>query len=263
MNTPRQIMIVDSNPNARRDLARDLTGLGYAVMQVGSAAEADARALFLAAQIDLIILDTVLEDGDGLDLVARLRGRGVGIPIILLSAFATEDHVVRGLDAGADDYIVRPPPPREFAARIRAQFRIAMTPDAGDIRIGPVIYRPGDRTVLCPGRGSRTRLTEKEAALLLRLCSAGGLPVSRQTLLREVWGYSASVSSHTVETHVYRLRRKIEPGDGQDLLVNEAGGYRLCLSGTPDTASAAVGPSGTWTMPGLRHRALAQAVAAG
>lgn len=230
MTTPRHILIVDGDPGTRGALAREVARLGYGVTQARSAADATSAALFLMAGIDLMLIDTDLPDGDGRELVARLRKRGVAVPMIVLSSADAEDDVVWGLDAGADDYIVRPVRPRELAARIRGQFRAAASPGDGDIRIGPVTYRPETRTVYRPGLARPTRLTEKEAALLLRLCGAGGRPVSRQTLLREVWGYSPAVSSHTVETHIYRLRRKIEPEAGRSmLLLNENGGYRLRL----------------------------------
>jgi DNA-binding response OmpR family regulator len=94
--------------------------------------------------------------------------------------------------------------------------------------IGPYHFRPGARTLTEPTSNQRVRLTEKEAGVLKHLYRAGATPVSRQTLLREVWGYSTGASTHTVETHIYRLRRKIEPDIANArILVNEDGGYRL------------------------------------
>jgi DNA-binding response OmpR family regulator len=244
MSTPRHILIVDGDQGSRGELVREVSRLGYTVTQVGSAADATSVALFLTRRVDLLLVDTDLPDADGRELVSRLRRRGLPVPVIVLSNAGGEDDVVWGLDAGADDYIVRPLRPRELAARIRAQFRVAVSPDDSDVQIGPVTYRPGSRMVYRPGMARSTRLTEKEAALLLRLCSAEGRPVSRQTLLREVWGYSPAVSSHTVETHIYRLRRKIEADNGAPaLLLNEDGGYRLCIepsdSGSAGSASRA------------------------
>jgi DNA-binding response OmpR family regulator len=246
MNTPRHILIVDGDAGARDELAREVARHGYSVTQVATAADATSMALFLTARVDLMLIDTDLPDADGRELVSRLRRRGVTAPIIVLSSAGEEDDMVWGLDAGADDYIVRPPRPRELAARIRAQFRVATAPAEGDIRIGPITYRPASRTVYRPGMTRCTRLTEKEAALLLRLCSADGRPVSRQTLLREVWGYSPAVTSHTVETHIYRLRRKIESGSGSPmLLLNEDGGYRLAAGRVMEPEEAAA-PFAGW-----------------
>jgi DNA-binding response OmpR family regulator len=258
MSNPRHILIVDGDADARGALARDVGRLGYTVSQVGSAADATSVALFLTSRVDLVLVDTDLPDADGRELVSRLRRRGLAVPMIVLSHAGAEDDVVWGLDAGADDYVVRPLRARELAARIRAQFRVAVAPDEADIRIGPVIYRPGSRTVYRPGMARSTRLTEKEAALLLRLCSAEGRPVSRQTLLREVWGYSPAVSSHTVETHIYRLRRKIEAGDGApELLLNQDGGYRLRLEQPPHAAEPSAPRAGTWSGHGARLAAAA------
>jgi len=258
MSAPRHILIVDGNPRSRGELTREISQLGYTVTQATSAADAMSVTLFMTSRIDLLLVDTDLPDADGRELVSRLRRRGMAMPIILLSAVACEDDVVWGLDAGADDYVVGGLRVRELAARIRAQFRVAVAPDDADIQIGPVTYRPGSRTVFRPGMVRSTRLTEKEAALLLRLCSAEGEPVSRQTLLREVWGYSPAVSSHTVETHIYRLRRKIEPSAGAPvLLLNEGGGYRLRVKQPDETPATPRLPSqlAGWTRPPPRHPA--------
>lgn len=228
MNTSRHILIVDSDPRSSGALAREIGRLGYATTQVETAAEATTQALFRARPVDLLIVDTSLADSDGRELVARLRRRGMVLPVILMSDEASEEDVVWGLDAGADDFLIRPLRPRELGARIRALLRTAAGRDESDVQIGPVTFRPSSRTVFNPALPRPVRLTEKEAALLHRLCRAEGQPVTRQTLLREVWGYSPNVSSHTVETHIYRLRRKIEPGsDLPSVLVNEEGGYRL------------------------------------
>ena len=243
----RHILIVDGNVSARNDLARQVAGMGYKVTGAASA-EAASSLLCRASRADLVLIDTDLPDGDGRDLVVALRHRGVMLPMILLSDAASEDDIVAGLDAGADDYMVRPLRIREFAARIRAQFRITIDRDEDDLRVGVLTYRPATRTAFHPFLPQPVRLTEKEAALLARLCRAEGRPVSRQTLLREVWGYSPSVSSHTVETHIYRLRRKIEgsPATPPIVLSDEAG-YRLSTGEpAPATAHAELSPSATW-----------------
>jgi DNA-binding response OmpR family regulator len=254
MNASKQILIVDGDAKARAELAREVGRLGYTV---SSAPTAEAASLALARQgrADLVLIETGLPDGDGRDLVGRLRRRGVLLPVILLSAAATEDDVVRGLDAGADDYLVRPLRIRELAARIRAQLRVSIGREESDLQVGALIYRPSTRTAFHPFLPHPARLTEKEAALLARLCRAEGRPVSRQTLLREVWGYNPNVSSHTVETHIYRLRRKIEGAQGTPpIVLSDGGGYRLA---TIELAEVAAGPhpaSPVWaaSAPALR-----------
>ena len=227
MNAQKHILIVDGDAATRAELAREVAQLGYTVSTAGTA---EAAALHLSRHrgIDLVLLETGLPDGDGRDLVARLRRRGLLVPLILLADSASEDDVVWGLDAGADDFVTRPLRLRELAARIRAQFRVAVGRTEEDLQVGMLIFRPASRTAFHPYLAHPVRLTEKEALLLARLCHAEGRPVSRQTLLREVWGYNPSVSSHTVETHIYRLRRKIEGRSGcPPLVLNDAGGYRL------------------------------------
>jgi DNA-binding response OmpR family regulator len=117
----------------------------------------------------------------------------------------------------------------ELTARLRAQIRAHETSEDAVLVIGPYHFRPGSRSLHDPLENRRIRLTDKEAAVLKYLYRSGGKPVGRQTLLREVWGYAKGASTHTVETHIYRLRRKIEPeATSVRILVNEDGGYRLC-----------------------------------
>ena len=258
----RHILIVDGDASTRSDLGREVARLGYRVTGAATA-EAASSLLCRASRADLVLIDTDLPDGDGRDLVAALRRRGVMLPMILLSDAASEDDIVAGLDAGADDYLVRPLRIREFAARIRAQFRITVGCDEDDMRVGVLTYRPATRTAFHPFLSQPVRLTEKEAALLGRLCRAEGRPVSRTTLLREVWGYSPSVSSHTVETHIYRLRRKIEGSPGTPpIVLSDEGGYRLSTGElAPATAHPALSPSATW-LPSRRRTPLLTLVGA-
>jgi DNA-binding response OmpR family regulator len=250
MSNRRNILIVDANRAAREALAGQLATFGFGVLHAGSAAEVAPLLLMRAARIDLALIETDLPDGDGRELVSRLRRRNAVLPLILLSALASEDDVVWGLDAGADDFVIRPLRVRELVARIRAQFRSADVREDGDLRIGPVVFRPTSRTLLHPDLPCAVKLTEKESALLMRLCRADGRPVSRQALLHEVWGYSPTASSHTVETHIYRLRRKIEPRpDSPCLLVSETGGYRLCLDDGPRAMPTPERIPVTWSTP--------------
>jgi DNA-binding response OmpR family regulator len=225
--TAKHILIVDGDAAARTELGREITRLGHTV-SYATTAEAASLALARATRPDLALIETDLPDSDGRELVARLRRRGALLPLILLADNASEEDIVWGLDAGADDFLVRPLRMREVAARIRAQFRATILQEEGDLKVGILTFRPATRIAVHPFLPHPVRLTEKEASLLARLCRADGRPVSRQTLLREVWGYSPNVSSHTVETHIYRLRRKIEGGQGTPpILLSEEGGYRL------------------------------------
>jgi DNA-binding response OmpR family regulator len=250
MNAQKHILIVDGDVTARIELARELARLGYSVSHVGSI-EAASLALSRVGLTDMVLVDSQLPDGRGRDMITRLRRRGMMLPAILLTDGAREDDVVAGLDAGADDVMARPLRMREFAARIRAQFRLSFNRDDMDLRVGLLTFRPSTRTVFQPYLPAPVQLTEKEAALLARLCRADGRPVSRETLLREVWGYSPNVASHTVETHVYRLRRKIEAGgDTPQIILNDDNGYRLAVTEPAEggeAAKPAAWPAGSTT----------------
>ena len=145
--------------------------------------------------------------------------------------------VVRGLDSGANDYISKPFRLAELLARLRAQLRIFENSEDAVFKIGPFIFRPSAKQLVEPAKNRRIRLTEKEAAILKFLYRAGPKPVARQVLLNEVWGYNAAVTTHTLETHIYRLRQKIEPDPSNSrLLLTEGGGYRLNPDGVPAAA---------------------------
>ena len=175
-----------------------------------------------------MILDLGLPDADGCDLCGRLRRDGAARSDHHADRKTSEHDVVRGLDPGANDYMVKPFRLAELTARLRAQIRAHETSEDAVLVIGPYHFRPGARTLHDPIDNRRIRLTDKEASVLKYLYRSGNKPVSRQTLLREVWGYAKGASTHTVETHIYRLRRKIEPDTASvRILVNEEGGYRL------------------------------------
>ena len=233
----RHFLLVDDDETLRTALAEQLVdSLDCTVTQVGTIEEGVA-AVAKGPRCDAVILDVLLPDGDGRDLCIKLRGQGVRVPILMLTGAGRETDVVRGLDAGANDYVVKPFRLAELLARLRAQLRAFETSEHAEIAIGGYIFRPGAKTLQMQGRGRPIKLTEKEAAVLKFLYRSEGVPVSRDTLLHEVWGYSASASTHTVETHIYRLRRKIEPNpDSERLLVSEGGGYRLRLGrATPNS----------------------------
>jgi DNA-binding response OmpR family regulator len=169
-----------------------------------------------------------LPDGDGRDFCVRLRRDGYRMPVVMLTGADSEADVVSGLDAGANDFIVKPFRLNELLARIRAQLRGYDSSEDAVFKVGPYLFRPSAKQLHDQARGKRIRLTEKEAAILKFLYRAGGRPVPRTVLLNDVWGYNSNVTTHTLETHIYRLRQKIEPNPAETrLLVTEAGGYRL------------------------------------
>jgi DNA-binding response OmpR family regulator len=235
----RPILIVDDDRLLRATLVEQLTVDGeFTAAEAETMAEAEQLLATKNARYDAIILDVGLPDGDGRDLCARLRKQGVKVPIIILTGSDDEVDVVRGLDSGANDYIAKPFRLAELLARVRAQLRIFENSEDAVFTIGPYTFRPAAKLLQEPVKNRRIRLTEKEAAILKYLYRAGTRPVARQVLLNEVWGYNAAVTTHTLETHIYRLRQKIEPDPSNArLLLTEGGGYRLDPEGVPATVA--------------------------
>jgi DNA-binding response OmpR family regulator len=231
----RPILIVDDDDALRATLSEQLAFDGeFLAVEAASLAEAERKLDNKDIRFDGIILDVGLPDGDGRDLCAKLRRQGTKVPIIMLTGSDEESDVVRGLDSGANDYIAKPFRLAELLARLRAQLRIFENSEDATFTIGPYTFRPSAKLLQEPARNRRIRLTEKEAAILKFLYRAGTRPVARQVLLNEVWGYNAAVTTHTLETHIYRLRQKIEPDPSNArLLITEGGGYRLDPEGTP------------------------------
>jgi DNA-binding response OmpR family regulator len=235
MSGDRAILIVDDDRALRSLLVEQFAVDGeFTAVEAGSVGEAETCLVNADNRFEAIILDVGLPDGDGRDYCARLRRQGVKLPIVMLTGSDDESDVVRGLDAGANDYIAKPFRLAELLARLRAQVRIFENSEDAVFTIGPYTFRPSAKLLQEPARNRRIRLTEKESAILKFLYRAGTQPVARQVLLNEVWGYNAAVTTHTLETHIYRLRQKIEPDPSNArLLVTEGGGYRLDPEGIP------------------------------
>ncbi len=229
MSTIRPILIVEDDSALRATLAEQLAAEGgFLAEEAESAAAAEAKLAHADARYDAILLDIGLPDGDGRELCAKLRRNGKKMPVIMLTGADAEADVVRGLEAGANDYVAKPFRMNELLARMRAQLRVFDSSEAAIFDIGPYLFRPSARLLTEPGRNRKIRLTDKESNILKYLYRAGGKPVPRQTLLNEVWGYNSAVTTHTLETHVYRLRQKIEPDPSQPrLLLTQTGGYSL------------------------------------
>jgi DNA-binding response OmpR family regulator len=220
------ILIVDDDEDLRSALAEQIELQDdLRVVHAGTAGE----GLTLAAdpKVALILLDVHLPDMDGRDACKSLRASGVRAPVIMLTAADGEDDTVRGLDSGANDYVTKPFKFSVLLARIRAQLRTADQSEDAIFQVGPYEFRPAMK-LLVDARQKKIRLTDKETNILKYLYRNGANPVGREELLREVWGYNSGVTTHTLETHIYRLRQKIEP-DAQSprLLLTETGGYRL------------------------------------
>jgi DNA-binding response OmpR family regulator len=239
MSSERPILIVDDDRDLRLTLAEQLAIDGeFTPVEAATLNEADQQLGGKDSRFDAVILDVTLPDGDGRDFCIKLRRQGHKMPVIMLTGSDAETDVVRGLDSGANDYIAKPFRLNELLARLRAQLRIFENSEDAVFTIGPYTFRPSAKLLQEPMKNRRIRLTEKEAAILKFLYRAGDRAVARQVLLNEVWGYNAAVTTHTLETHIYRLRQKIEPDPANArLLVTEGGGYRLVPEGLPAEVS--------------------------
>jgi DNA-binding response OmpR family regulator len=226
MANARNILIVDDDAELRDALVEQLALHDeFEAVAVDTAAKAVAAAK--AGQVDLVIMDVGLPDMDGREAVRILRKNGFKAPVIMLTGHDTDSDTILGLESGANDYVTKPFRFAVLLARIRAQLRQHEASEDAIFNIGPYTFRPSSRLLLNP-KGSKVRLTEKETAILRYLYRAGQRPVSRDTLLQEVWGYNSGVTTHTLETHIYRLRQKVEKdATNPAILVTEAGGYRL------------------------------------
>jgi DNA-binding response OmpR family regulator len=178
-------------------------------------------------QIDLVIMDVGLPDIDGCEAARILRRNGFKAPIIMLTGHDTDSDIILGLESGANDYVTKPFRFAVLLARVRTLLRQYETSEDAVFTIGPYTFRPSSKLLLNLN-GSKVRLTEKETSILRHLYRAGQRSVPRQTLLREVWGYNSEVTTHTLETHIYRLRQKIEKDAILPaILITEVGGYKL------------------------------------
>lgn len=241
MTANRSILVVDGDATLRQSLTEQFQFLdeltGVAVLEAADAASAlllfrqveDKGGLLIAA-----LLAQHLSDGDGRQLCQQLREQGLRCPVLLLSSGEDMDGTMLA-DCGANEMLAKPFRIGALLGKLRTQIALFERAEAEDIRIGPYCFQPLAKQLVADspageaGNGKRrVRLTEKEVAILRHLQAADGEVVGRDVLLGEVWGYNDGVTTHTLETHIYRLRQKIEedPSDAR-LLVTEAGGYRL------------------------------------
>ncbi len=226
MSNLNKILMVDDDEDLREALADQLVLTeDFDVFE----AEDGTSGLDKAKEsiYDLVILDVGLPDMDGRELCRLMRKQGVKCPIVMLTAHDTDADTILGLDAGANDYVSKPFKFPVLLARIRAQLRQHEQSEDAVFTLGPYTFKPAAKVLITEDE-KKVRLTEKETNILKFLYRAQDGVVARDVLLHEVWGYNAGVTTHTLETHIYRLRQKIEPDPSNArLLVTESGGYRL------------------------------------
>ncbi len=222
----KRILLVDDDDDLREALSEQLVMTeDFDVLEADNGACAMQKVK--ESLFDLLILDVGLPDTDGRELCKLMRKQGVKAPVLMLTGHDSDADTILGLDAGANDYVTKPFKFPVLLARIRAQLRQHEQSEDAVFQLGPYTFRPSMKVLITEDE-KKIRLTEKETNILKFLYRSSDGVVARDVLLHEVWGYNAGVTTHTLETHIYRLRQKIEPDPSNArLLVTESGGYRL------------------------------------
>ena len=220
-----RILLVEDDAETAEFIERGLGELGHAVARAGTGP--DGLHLALIEDVDVIILDRMLPEGDGLSMLRRLRAAGVSTPVMLLTALGRIEDRVEGLDAGADDYLVKPFAFSELAARINAlNRRPPISETLTRLEHGMLVIDLLKREVRHDGR--LVTVQPREFRLLEELMRHGGRVVTRTMLLESVWGYHFEPQTNIVETHISRLRAKLRAdGAGDPIETVRNTGYRM------------------------------------
>ncbi len=227
MTTGKQVLVVEDDAALSQSLTEQLR-LHEEFDCVVAHSGQEALEAVKDTYFDVILLDVGLPDMDGRDVCKLMRRAGVKTPVIMLTGANSDSDTILGLESGANDYVTKPFRLNVLLARIRAHIRQHEQSEDAVFVIGPYSFQPSAKILVETATDKKIRLTEKETSILKFLFRAGDKPVSRETLLDEVWGYNAGVTTHTLETHVYRLRQKIEKDPSSaTILVTEPGGYKL------------------------------------
>ncbi|MDA9975878.1 response regulator transcription factor [Alphaproteobacteria bacterium] len=227
MTGAKKVLLVDDDDELRTTLSEQLELHEEFTTDV-AATGAQGIEIAKSSHYDILLLGAGLPDMDGRDVCRLMRRNGSKSPIIMLTAQDSDAETILGLDAGANDYIMKPFKIAILLARMRAHLRQHEQSDDAIFTIGPYSFRPSEKLLIDEDRNRKIRLTEKETAILKYLYRTADSMVKREILLGEVWGYNARVTTHTLETHVYRLRQKIERDPSKvAILVTDPGGYRL------------------------------------
>jgi len=222
----KRILLVDDDDVLCRSLGEQLARQDDFAHVVTAVSAAETMALLQHERFDIVLLDVALPDEDGRELCRMLRAQGISVPIIMLTGADSEHDTVTGLDAGANDYVTKPFRLNVLLARMRAHLRSHEHSDDAVFPIAHYTFHPTAKLLM--DDKYKIRLTEKEVAILRFLLRTGNTVVPRDVLLHEIWGYNPNVTTHTLETHIYRLRQKMEQEPSKAcILLTELGGYRL------------------------------------
>ncbi|WP_217924077.1 response regulator transcription factor [Miltoncostaea oceani] len=226
-----RLLVVEDDPQVRAMLTRALAYEGFEVDAAGDAGS--AMAAIRAAPPDLILLDLLLPDDDGVEVCRRLRASGARLPILMVTARDTVSDRVEGLESGADDYLVKPFSTAELVARVRALLRRARTVD-GPRQARAYADLHLDASTHEVRRGHRhVELTRREFDLLALLLDNPETVMPRERLLTEAWGYTSAVETNSLDVYVGYLRRKLEE-DGESRLIHTVRGVGFVLRRAPE-----------------------------
>ena len=228
-----RVLVVEDEQKIAQFLKKGLTEKGYTVEVVGDADAALAR--LEGSSFDVILLDLLLPGSrDGLELCREARARGVTAKILMLTARETIENKIEGLDAGADDYLVKPFSFRELLARLRALLRRTETPEPGPLAWGDLTYDPQAREVA--RSGEVIRLTAREGALFELLLRRRGKVVPRSEIQARIWDDAYDLSTNIIDVYINALRKKIDAGAREKMIQTVRGvGYRMREPGSRET----------------------------
>ncbi len=218
------ILVVDDERDLREILAFNLSRNGYATLEAASAEEA-AKVLESGEPVELILLDVMMGSQNGFEFAEMLKGKGVEIPIIFLTALDTEDHLLKGFSLGADDYISKPFSMAEVQARVKAVLARSSTTQTQMVKVADIAIDEEAKSVMVGE--TPIQLTKTEYQLLLILSKKPGKTFSRDELLSKVWGSDVYVETRTVDVHIARLRKKIEASEAT---ITSRSGYGYSIN---------------------------------
>lgn len=227
MTARSQVLLVEDDGEMRKALVGQL--LLHEDFET-TEASSGAAALGVVGErpFDIVLLDIGLPDMDGRDVCRLIRRKGIHVPIIMLTGLEGDADEILGLDSGANDYVMKPFKLGVLLARMRAHLRQHQASEDASFVLGPYTFRPSAHLLIDRETRKEVALSEKESAILRFLYRAGEKAVGCDTLYSEVWDHAVPLATHTLQTHIYRLRQKIELDPANpEILISEAGGYRM------------------------------------
>ena len=226
-NNQIRLFVVDDDALLRATLKDQLNAEGYSQVTT-IAGVTELFKILPEGEPDIMLLDVQMPDGNGVEVCRDLRRNGFTKPILMLTGKDAEEDIILGLEAGANDYISKPMRMGELLARIKSHLQQHRASDDVRFQLGSLSFIPATKMLQHDESGQKQLLTEKEAVILKFFIRAAPEIVSKDELLKDVWGFRSGVSTHTVETHIYRLRQKIARVTSEQIIRTTGKGY--CLS---------------------------------